>query len=124
MIRKIFSLIIFVFALSYVFAENIKTIEEKDTEEVVLENAPSSEDEKSLETQENGENVEDSEKDLHKDEVLTKTLKVIEEKNISGTPIKKLENDTFLFLQGFGEAEFKWTLGLEIICKQLFKVPF
>jgi len=113
MIRKIFSLIIFVFALSYVFAENIKTIEEKDTEEVVLENAPSSEDEKSLETQENGENVEDSEKDLHKDEVLTKTLKVIEEKNISGTPIKKLENDTFLFLQGFGEAEFKWTLGLE-----------
>jgi len=113
MIRKIFSLLVFIFALSLGFTENIETIEELNTEKTNPEDVPILDDEESQEIQESDENVETTEKDLYQDEVLLKTLEIIEEKNIAGNPVKKLENDVFLFMQGFGEAEFKWTLGLE-----------
>ena len=113
MIRKIFSLVVFIFALSLAFAENIETIEETNTEKTNSEDVPILDDEESQKIQESDENVETAEKYLYQDEVLLKTLEIIEEKNIAGNPVKKLENDVFLFMQGFGEAEFKWTLGLE-----------
>ena len=113
MTKKIFSSVAFIFALSLAFAENIETIKETDSIEAISDNDSPIDDEKHFEIQENGENVETSEEDLYQDEVLLRTLDIIEEKNIVGTPVKKLENDIFLFMQGFGEAEFKWTLGLE-----------
>lgn len=117
MTKKIFSVIVFIFALSLTFAENIEIIEETNIEEIIEENnsedVPTLGDEESSEIQESDENVESIEEDLYQDEVLLKTLEAIEEKNVMGTPVKKLEDDIFLFMQGFGEAEFKWTLGLE-----------
>ena len=113
MTRKIFSIIVFIFALSLTFAENIETIEETSIEEINSEDVPTLDNEESPEIKESDENIESIEEDLYQDEVLLKTLEAIEEKNIMGTPVKKLEDDVFLFMQGFGEAEFKWTLGLE-----------
>ncbi len=111
--RKIFSLIVFIFALSLSFAENIETIKETNTEEIISENVLSSDDSEVQEIQKNDEDIETPDENLYQDEVLLKTMEVIEEKNADGFPVKKLENDVFLFMHGFGDAEFKWTIGLE-----------
>ena len=118
MIKKIFSLVAFIFALSLCFSENVETLETPNTEESISKETIQEEtsplgDEKSADIPENDENVETQEEDLYQEDVLLKTIEAIGEKNIVGTPIKKLEKDVFLFMHGFGEAEFKWTIGLE-----------
>ena len=113
MTKKIFPLVIFSFALSLAFVENAEIIKEQNVEETISEDSSYSDGEELSETQKNDENIANLEEDVYQDEVLLKTIEVIEEKNITDTPIKKLEKNIFLFMQGFGEAEFKWTIGLE-----------
>ncbi|MGP1414666.1 MAG: hypothetical protein ACTTJ6_01850 [Treponema sp.] len=113
MTKKIFFIIVFIFSLALAFAENIESIEEQNTEENVLDNTKSLDNESNYEVQNDEKNIETSEEDFLKDEKFLKTMEIIEEKNIIETPIKKLDDDIFLFMQGFGEAEFKWTIGFE-----------
>ena len=90
MTRKIFSIIVFIFALSLTFAENIETIEETSIEEINSEDVPTLDNEESPEIKESDENIESIEEDLYQDEVLLKTLEAIEEKNIIRLPDKKI----------------------------------
>ncbi len=47
------------------------------------------------------------------DEATLKTLKEIDNKSTKDGPFKRLEKDVVLFMQGYGEASFKWTVGFE-----------